>query len=368
MSRTIDRDLNRFKQIVRGKVRQNLRKYVSHGEMIGRKGRETVSIPVPNIEIPHFRHGQKGSGGVGQGEGDVGQPIGKGQDEGDGIGQAGDQAGQHIREVEITLEELAGMLAEELELPNIEPKGQDSVKSVKDKYNSIRSVGPSSLRHLKRTYKRALKRQIAANDYNPKHPVIVPTREDERYRSWTTINEPQTNAAIIYMMDVSGSMTDDQKEIVRIESFWIDTWLKKQYDGIQIRYVVHDAVAHEVDEDTFYRVRESGGTRISSAYEVARKIIDREFSPTDWNIYCFQFSDGDNWGEDNTSCLEMLKEKLLPDCNLFCYGQVESPYGSGDYIRELRRIQEDWENLILSEIDSKDAVFDSIKHFLGTGK
>ena len=63
--------------------------------------------------------------------------------------------------------------------------------------------------------------------------------------------EPEANAAIIYMMDVSGSMTDEQKEIVRIESFWIDTWLKKQYDGVQRRYVVHDAVAHEVDEDTF---------------------------------------------------------------------------------------------------------------------
>ncbi len=98
-------------------------------------------------------------------------------------------------------------------------------------------------------------------------------------------------------MDVSGSMTDDQKEIVRIESFWIDTWLKSQYDGIERRYVVHDAVAHEVDEDTFYRIRESGGTRISSAYTKTKAIIDRDFPPSDWNIYVFQFSDGDNWAK-----------------------------------------------------------------------
>jgi len=368
MSRGIDRDLQRFKRIVRGKVRDNLRKYVNHGEMLGRKGREVVSIPVPNIDIPHFRHGQNGSGGVGQGEGDVGQPVGRGQDQGEGPGQAGDQPGGHIREVEVTLDELAEMLGEALELPNIEPKGRDAIKSKKDKYTTVRQTGPGALRHFKRTYKRALRRQIAMNSYNPRRPVIVPTREDERYRSWKTVSEPEANAAIIYVMDVSGSMTDDQKEIVRTESFWIDAWLRKQYDGVQRRYVVHDAVAHEVDEDTFYRTRESGGTRISSAYKEAGKIIARDFPPEQWNIYCFQFSDGDNWGEDNEGCLNFLTENLLPHLNLFCYGQVESPYGSGDFIRELKRIQDDWEHLILSEIDGKDAIFDSIKEFLGTGR
>ena len=369
MTRAIDRDISRFKNIVRGKVRKNLRKYITHGEMLGRKGREVVSIPVPNIEIPHFRHGQKGSGGTGQGDGEIGQPIGRGgDDQGDGQGQAGNEPGRHIREVELTLDELAEMLGEELELPNIEPKGKDTIKSKKDRYTTIRQTGPNSLRHFKRTYKRALKRQISLNNYDPDNPVIIPTRDDERYRSWKSVPDPDSNAAVIYIMDVSGSMTDDQKEIVRIEAFWIDTWLKKQYDGVQRRFIVHDAVAHEVDEDTFYRVRESGGTRISSAFKEAKKILDRDFPPSEWNIYCFQFSDGDNWGEDNEECLQYLSEHLLPNCNLYCYGQVESPYGSGDFIRELRQIKDDWENLILSEIESKEAIYDSIKEFLGTGK
>ena len=116
MTRSIDRDMSRFKDIVRGKVRENLRKYITHGEMMGRKGRQIVSIPVPNIEIPHFKHGQRGSGGVGQGEGEPGQPIGRGQDEGDGAGEAGSEPGSgHYREVELELEELADMLAQELE-------------------------------------------------------------------------------------------------------------------------------------------------------------------------------------------------------------------------------------------------------------
>jgi len=368
MTRPIDRDTQRFKEIVRGKVRQGLKKYITHGEILGRQGREVVSIPVPNIEIPRFRHGDKGAGGIGQGEGEEGQPIGRGQGDQDGAGQAGDEPGRHVREAELTLEELAQMLGDELQLPRILPKGQDAIRTKKTRYNSIRQTGPDSLRHFKRTYKRALRRSIASSEYDPKKPIIIPTREDERFRSWTDVPLPEANAAILYIMDVSGSMTDEQKQIVRTESFWIDTWLKSQYDGIQRRYVIHDAVAHEVDEDTFYRTRESGGTRISSAYLKAKQILERDFPVNDWNIYIFQFSDGDNWGEDNTACLKTLQADFLPICNLFCYGQVESPYGSGDYLKELKKISGKHENMILSEIKDRDAIYGSIKTFLGKGK
>ena len=364
----IDRDQRRFKEIVRGRIRQNLRKYVTHGEMIGRKGRELVSIPVPSLDVPHFRYGKNKSGGVGSGEGDVGDPVGRGDDP-DGEGQAGSEAGRHILEVDISLEELAAMLGEELELPRIEPKGEANISEEKAKYNSIRRVGPESLRHFRRTYVEALRRQISEGTYRPTAPYVTPIREDRRYRSWTEEFHPQANAVIVYMMDVSGSMTDQQKEIVRTESFWIDTWLKSQYDGVERRYVIHDALAKEVDEHTFYHTRESGGTRISSAYRVALDILKRDFPAELWNIYCFQFSDGDNWGEDNARALNLLSEQIVPLCNLFCYGQVDSPYGSGDFIRALsRRFGESHEKVVLSEIEDKEAILDSIKTFLGKGK
>ena len=79
----------------------------------------------------------------------------------------------------------------------------------------------------------------------------MPIPDDKRYRSWSTVQQPEANAVVIYMMDVSGSMTDEQKEIVRTEAFWIDTWLTSQYDGIEVRYIIHDAVAKEVDEEHF---------------------------------------------------------------------------------------------------------------------
>jgi uncharacterized sporulation protein YeaH/YhbH (DUF444 family) len=336
--------------------------------MIGRKGRDLVSIPVPSLDVPHFQYGQNGSGGVGQGEGEEGQPIAKGDSE-DGPGSAGNAAGQHVIEVEMTLDELANMMADELELPRIEPKGDSQLQRDKTKYDSIRRTGPESLRHFKRTYVQALRRQISTGVYNPRRPRIYPISDDKRYRSWTTTSEPQANAVIIYMMDVSGSMTDDQKHIVRTEAFWIDTWLRNQYKGLERRYIIHDAAAKEVDEDTFYHTRESGGTRISSAYKVAADLVRRSFPESQWNIYFFQFSDGDNWGEDNSQSLDLLREALLPVCNLFCYGQVESPYGSGEYIRSLEsEFGDKFGQLILSEIEDKDAIYDSIKKFLGTGK
>ncbi len=366
MGQRIERDHQRFRKIVRGKVKSNLSKYISRGELIGKKGRELVSIPLPQIEIPQFRFGQKGTGGVAQGEGDVGQPLGPPQQDGDA--GAGDQPGGHILEVELTMEELAAILGEELALPRIEPRGKKNIVTTRDKYTGIRQTGPESLRHFKRTFKRALRRQIASQVYDPNRPIVVPIREDKQYRSWKEVRKPESVAAIIYMMDVSGSMTDDQKEIVRIESFWIDTWIKAHYQGIETAYIIHDAAAQEVDEHTFYHTRESGGTKISAAYELADKIITARYPPDQWNIYCFHFSDGDNWGDDTPHCIEILTQKLLPRVNLFGYGQVESPYGSGEFYEYIHELLSEKPNLLASRIPDREAILGSIKEFLGTGR
>ncbi|MGI9457832.1 MAG: DUF444 family protein [Aeoliella sp.] len=371
MTLKIERDQRRFQQIVRGKIRENLRKYISHGEMIGRKNKDLVSIPVPQLDVPRFRFGDNGNGGVGQGEGEEGTPVGKGgQQRPGGQGDAGSDPGDgHLMEVDLTLEELADILGDELELPRIEPKGNASITQEKAKYNSVRSTGPESLRHKKRTYLKALRRQISTGIYEPAEPRVTPIRQDQQYRSWTTVNKPEVNAAVIYMMDVSGSMTDEQKQIVRTAAFWIDTWLSSQYDGIETRYIIHDAVAKEVDEQTFYHTRESGGTRISSAYKVCAQLIEEELPPADWNLYCFQFSDGDNWGEDNEQAFAILKENILPVVNLYCYGQVESPYGSGEYIGHLEgRFGDRFESLVTAEMEDREAIYDAIKIFLGSGK
>ena len=363
----IERDLSRFQQIVKGKIRKDLRKYISKGELIGKRGKHMVSIPIPQIEIPRFRYGRKEMGGVGQGEGEEGSPLAPGEEEGGA--EAGDQPGSHILEVEVTFEELAQILGEELELPRIEPRGKKNIQSAKTNYTGIRRVGPESLRHFKRTYKEALKRQVISGTYNIKKPIIIPINEDRRYRSWKVTKNPVSNAVILYMMDVSGSMGDEQKEIVRIETFWIDTWLRSQYEGIENRYIVHDAAAREVDQETFFHLREAGGTVISSAYKLCAQIIEKEYPPSEWNIYPFHFSDGDNWtGGDTELCMKLLADVLVPQANMFCYGQVESRYGSGKFIKDLEAHFTEEEKVVTSNIKDREGIYDSIKDFLGKGK
>jgi uncharacterized protein len=134
-------DHRRFRDIIKGRIKQNFKKYVTQSEMIGKQENEFVKIPVPSIEIPRFRYGPKDQGGVGQGKGDPGEAL-NGQ-EGEGRGEAGDSPGQHLIEVDVSLEELADILGEELELPRIQPKGNKTVETVQTRY--ILQAGASKI-------------------------------------------------------------------------------------------------------------------------------------------------------------------------------------------------------------------------------
>ncbi|MBX3383978.1 MAG: DUF444 family protein [Phycisphaeraceae bacterium] len=372
MISSIEQDHQRFRQIVHGKIRKDLRRFISRGDLLGREGRRVVSIPIHDIDIPTFRYGDN-SGGVGMGEGEEGEAVGQpGQGQ---KGQGGEQEGRHILEVDVTLEELADILGEELRLPRIRPRGQHRITTIRDKYTGIRPVGPASLRHFKRTYREALKRQLAMGQYDPENPVIIPIRNDLRFRTWNEVKKPQSNAVIVYMMDVSGSMGDEQKELVRLEAFWIDAWLRRNYEGIESRYIVHDVRAQEVDKKTFFSVREDGGTRISSALQCCKELIESHYDPNDWNIYLFHFSDGDNSSDsDNRLCVKILQEDLLPIANMFGYCQVASAYGSGSFINVLHESfpggdpDESGPRLITSKVGGREDLLDSLKSFFMAGR
>jgi uncharacterized sporulation protein YeaH/YhbH (DUF444 family) len=362
----IEKDHQRFRQIVKGRIRKDLRKFLTRGELIGKEGKHLVSIPVPGIDLPHFRYGDNSDAGVGQGEGKPGQNIG------DGDGQSstgGTEPGRHILEVDVTLDELADILGEELQLPRIQPKGKHSITTIKERYSSIRQAGPESLRHFKRTFRRALRRLIMSGVYDPDNPKIIFERSDKLYRSWKPVRKPDSNAVIVYMMDVSGSMGYEQKELVRLEAFWIDAWLRRNYDGIESRYIVHDVHAKEVDRDTFFHLREDGGTKISSAFRCCRELLENHYNPEEWNMYLFHFSDGDNSSEsDSRECCKILRERLLPVSNQFGYCQVASAYGSGNFINVLREQLADAENMVTNRVNTKDDIYDSIKAFFAKGR
>ncbi|MCG3133747.1 MAG: hypothetical protein HMLKMBBP_00977 [Planctomycetes bacterium] len=360
--RRVDRDLGRFRAIVEGHVRRNLREFVRKGDLLAREGAKTVRVPLPQVELPRFRFGSKDGrdGGVGQGPGRPGEPA---------QGEAGESAGEHEMEAEVTLEDLARILGEELSLPRIEPRGTRKIEADMLRYRSIRRTGPRSLRHFKRTFRTALRRQILDGSYDARRPIVVPLPEDERFRSFEVTPLPESSAAIVYMMDVSGSMGAEQKEVVRHTAFWLDTWIRSQYRNVAVRYVVHDAEAREVDREQFFHLKESGGTKISSAYRLCMDMCERDHPRDRWNVYAFHFSDGDNWsGGDTQECLDLLASRLLPAVNQFAYGQVKSAYGSGQFKHDLDRKFPDREDLVTAEIADRDGILPAIRQFLGRGR
>ncbi len=361
----IEADVERFRQIVKGRVRRDLKRYMASGEMLGRQGSQRVAVPLPEIAIPRLRYGPNDANGVGQGEGDTGasaEPI-------PGEGSAGELPGDHLLEADLSLEELADILGDELQLPRITPRGLKHLASSRERTTGIARNGPRSLRHARRTFRESLRRQLATGTWDPDAPRLVPERPDFRFRTWQTRTDPQSAAAILYVMDVSGSMGREQKEIVRLAAFWIDTWLRANYHHLETRFVIHDAVAREVDRDTFFRTRESGGTLISSAYQLVERLIAQHYPPDSWNLYLFQFSDGDNWSAaDTRTCLETLRSRLLPQLNLFCYGQVESEYGSGQFYNDLRGEVANDDRVVLSRLPDRDAILAAIREFLGKGR
>jgi len=369
MAIRIDSDVNRFKDILRGRVKKDLKKFASSGSLIGQQGKKKITIPIHTIDIPRFRFGSRGMGGTGMGDGDVGDGMGGDKGKKPGEGDAGEDTGEHDLNAEFTPEELAQILMEHLELPKLEDKGKGKINSEKNKYNKIGHQGSESLRHNKRTYKEALKRQISSGIYNPMDPKIIPIKNDKRYRSSSTIESPDVNTVVIYMMDVSGSMGEEQKRIVEAEVFWIDLFLKASYKDIDSVFIVHDTEAKEVERNDFFKMSSAGGTRISSAYKLCADVIEKEYPFSEYNVYPFHFSDGDNiGGGDNDTCTTILNERVLPNCNVFNYGQVKSNNGSGDFIDILKAKYSDNEKLTTSQIDSENDILTSIKTFFDKGK
>ena len=346
----MDRDLQRFRDIVKGQVKDNLKKYISSEELIGRKGKDLVSIPLPQINLPKFKFSNNGSTGVGQGEG------------GD---KAGDEAKEHQLEVDVSIDELADLMGEALRLPRIEPKGK-KMSEESHKYKSLRKTGPESLRNFKQTYKSALKRLIMSDAYDPDNPIIVPIKEDKRYRSSQKVWVPRTQALIIYMMDISGSMGMEEKALARMGSFWIDIWLRKNFNNnVVSRYIVHDSEAREVDQDSFYSLREAGGTKIASAYQLLKSILNQEIPIQDWNVYVYQYSDGEDWSTESSNlAMELLKD-MLPWINQWSYCQVKNSAG---FIENLNSVFSDDTRVVTARVADREDIYGMINRFFKPGQ
>ena len=376
MPKRIRKDVERYKRIVRGEIRKNLKELIESGEIVGQRGRDVVRIPIKSIKTPEFRFDPRDAGGIGSGDGELGEPVAIEPGQGDGS-QAGQGTSPHATEVEIELKELAEILGEELELPRIEPRGLQNRALSGDDFSDVSTSGPEALLMKRRAFREALKRHSLLSDFHRpitkfsiEPVVVIPIKEDFRYLYSEPNIVPEASAVIIYMRDASGSMSGEKTEIIRQENYWIDLWLRTHYSQIERVYILHDYEAQEVKEQDFYELSTGGGTRISSAYELCGKIIERRYPVEQWNIYPFHFSDGENWiGDTENYCVPLLRDQLLPKSNQFGYGQVTlGRRTAGLHLLKLKESLSEDKRLVTSIISGREDILGSIKEFLGRGR
>jgi len=317
-------DQARHNEKVKEAIKDNLGNIIAEEAIITSDGERIVKVPIRSLELPRFRFDYGKQQHVGQGEGDskVGDVIGAApRPDAPGKGKgAGDQPGVDYYEAEVTVEDLAELLFRDLGLPNLKPKRTQEVESEAVRFNEVNKHGIMSNLDKKRTIKENIKRNAMALG----KPVFYHvTTDDLRFKIWTPSVTRESNAVVIAMRDVSGSMGEFEKYITRSFYFWMVRFLRSKYNNVKIVFVIHHTEAREVDEETFFKLGESGGTKVSSAYKLALQIIKERFDPDAWNIYPFHFSDGDNWGDaDNGQCVDLVR-KLMDVCNCFGYGEIQ---------------------------------------------
>jgi sporulation protein YhbH len=318
-------DQQRHKEKIKEAIKKNLSDIVSEENIILSDGKKTIKVPIRSLDEYRFRFDPNQRQGVGQGDGNskVGDVVGQGQQPGPGQGkEAGDQPGVDYYEAEVSLDELAALIFEDLGLPNLEEKKQQELESEVVRFNDVRKKGIMANLDKKRTIMENLKRNAAKGD--PHFGGI--TNDDLRFKTWEQEIKFQSNAVVFAMMDVSGSMGEFEKYIARSFYFWMMRFLRTKYEKVRIVFISHHTEAKEVTEEEFFHKGESGGTQVSSAYELALQIIAERYPPEDWNIYPFHFSDGGNLPWDNDRCVELVY-KFIEICNIFGYGEIrESHY------------------------------------------
>jgi sporulation protein YhbH len=357
-------DQERHKRKIREAIKKRLPEVISEESIILSDGKKVIKVPIRSLEEYRFRFDPNRQQHAGEGDGDsqVGDVIaadprsGKGQ-----RGEAGEEPGVDYYEADVTLDELAAMIFEDLGLPFLEEKKQAEMETETVRFTDVRKTGPMANLDKKRTIMENIRRNASKGD--PHFHGIK--NDDLRFKTWEPTIRYESNAVVIAMMDVSGSMGEFEKYIARSFYFWMVRFLRTKYTNVKIVFISHHTEAKEVTEEEFFTHGESGGTQVSSAYELALRIIAERFPADDWNIYPFHFSDGDNLPWDNERCVELVRN-LMELCNIFGYGEIrEGHYRSPSTLMSAySKIQD--RKFIAVTISDKTEVYPALRKFFAT--
>ncbi|MCY6960314.1 sporulation protein YhbH [Clostridium brassicae] len=365
-------DRRRHKQLIEGAIKKNLVDILSEESIIGQSKDRKIRIPIRGMKEYQFIYGEN-TGGVGSGTGEEkrGDRIATGNGEGSGKGNqgAGNQDGEDIYETEVSIEEIMNYLFEELDLPNLDKKKSAEIISDKAKKkagyqkNGIRprlAKKRTVMEKLKRKqgYKRALMEEGKEEEIER-----FPFKEDDlRYHRLKNTVRHEYNAVVVCIMDTSSSMDRTKKYLARSFFFLLYQFVKMRYEKVEVVFIAHSTKAKVVSEHDFFYKMESGGTYISSGYEKALEVIEREYRPELWNIYAFHVSDGDNWSEDNEKAVQKAKE-LCEVCNLFGYAEI-MPGMTFSTMKKKYLDEVKYKNFATCTIKNKEELWSSLKNIL----
>ncbi len=318
------RDWLRHNEKVRDSVKKSLPELVSGPDVLTNPENRTVRVPVKFLEHYRFRLSDSDSEtGVGQGQGakpgDVLRPADAG---GQGDGGAGTGEGGLEFVLEFKVDDILDWLWEELELPNLEPKTADSIENSEYVREGIDRRGPRARLDRRRTVKEAVKRR--AVQANP----IPFTDDDLRFRQLAKRPQPLTQAAIVFILDVSSSMDDASRQLAKSFFFWALQGIRRQHTRIETAFIGHTVSAWEFSEEEFFSVRASGGTEASVAFDLSLQVINERFDPSQYNVYVFYASDGDNFAADREASQNLLTE-LSGLCSFMGYVETVGRTGTG---------------------------------------
>src|SRR5664280_132550 len=358
----------RFLRRYQGQVRDAVRRAVDQRGIREIEKGEDIHLPRRDISEPIFSHGTGGAREIvhpGNREyvrGDhIERPQG-GSGNGSGSGDAGDSDGGEDDFVfHLTKEEFMQIFFDDLALPRLTrtqlaetpemkshragfsnsgtPSNLSVIRSMRGAIGRRVAIGAGSraelaalleqiakmpeagLQPAQAQARTLLEEQISALRARlSKIPYLDPI--DLRFRNRVRVPVPMAKAVMFCLMDVSGSMDESRKDLSKRFFILLYLFLTRHYEKIDLVFIRHHTQAQEVDEENFFRARETGGTVVSSALVLMDEIIRERYSPDDWNIYGAQASDGDNWHHDSGRCRELLAESLLPKCRYFAYVQV----------------------------------------------
>ena len=354
------RFLRRFKSQIKKAVSDVINRDGIRDMDAGKK----ISVPGRDISEPKFGLGPGGkrervhAGNDRFSSGDeLDRPQGGGQ--GQGSQASPDGEGEDSFEFSLSRDEFLDLFFEELALPNLVKRHLASLKEYKRVRAGYSQTGVPTNINLVRTMRGATGRRIAsggpytqrlkeleallqekslrAGPGDPEVQALVREIEhirtrmraipfidtfDLRYNNRVRVFQPTTQAVMFCLMDVSGSMDEEKKNISKRFFTLLYLFLTRSYERIDVVFIRHHTTAEEVDEERFFHSRESGGTLVSSALKLMREIADARYPTSIWNIYGAQASDGDNWTDDSEPSRTLLVERILPLVQYFAYIEI----------------------------------------------